>query len=169
MKKDTLHSIIKEELAKVLNEFAAKFQEGDTFIYMGTKHTVISDDGYSIKAKTVDGKIKKYNYNQIKNSISETVVLARLDKGAKSVIRGIESLVKSDPKLQSIVKSALTDNNVNTMLDLSVQDVYKLHKQIRAAFKDDKKTPVADKSLADRVKAAFLSGERSMGKSSGLD
>ena len=42
MKKDTLHSLIKEELAKALNEFAAKFQEGDTFLYMGDKHTVTS-------------------------------------------------------------------------------------------------------------------------------
>lgn len=169
MKKDTLYSLIKEELAKALNEVAAKFQEGDKFIYMGTKHTVISDDGYSIKAKTTDGKIKKYNYNQIKDSLAEAVVLAKLDNGAKSLIRGIESLIKNDPKLQSIVKSALTDNNVNTMGDLSVEDVYKLHKQIRAAFKDDSKTPTVDKGLEDKVKAAFLSGERSKRKTGGLD
>jgi hypothetical protein len=169
MKKDTLYSLIKEELAKALNEFAAKFQEGDTFLYMGDKHTVTSDDGFVVKTETNDGKKHKFNHNQIKNAISETVVLAKLDNGAKSVIRGIESLVKNDPKLQSIVKSALTDNNVNTMGDLSVEDVYTLHKQIRAAFKDDSKTPTVDKGLEGRVKAAFLSGERSKGKTSGLD
>ena len=72
MKKLNLRSIIKEELAKALNEVAAKFQEGDTFIYMGQKHIVLSDDGYSIRAKLPDGKIKKYNYNQIKNALNES-------------------------------------------------------------------------------------------------
>jgi len=72
MKKLNLRSLIKEELTKALNEIAAKFQEGDTFIYMGQKHTVLSDDGYSIRAKLPDGKIKKYNYNQIKNALNES-------------------------------------------------------------------------------------------------
>ena len=72
MEKLNLRSLIKEELAKALNEVAAKFQEGDTFLYMGTKHIVLSDDGYSIRAKLPDGKIKKYNYNQIKNALNES-------------------------------------------------------------------------------------------------
>ena len=72
MKKLNLRSLIKEELAKALNEVAAKFQEGDTFIYMGQKHTVLSDDGYSIRAELPGGKIKKYNYNQIKNALNES-------------------------------------------------------------------------------------------------
>jgi len=72
MKKLNLRSLIKEEIAKALNEVAAKFQEGDTFLYMGQKHIVLSDDGYSIRAKLPDGKIKKYNYNQIKNALNES-------------------------------------------------------------------------------------------------
>lgn len=72
MKQHILRSIIKEELAKALNEVAAKFQEGDTFIYMGQKHTVVSDNGYTIEAKLPNGKIKKYNYNQIKNALNES-------------------------------------------------------------------------------------------------
>jgi hypothetical protein len=72
MKENILRSLIKEELAKALNEIAAKFQEGDTFLYMGQKHIVMSDNGYTIKAKLPDGKIKNYNYNQIKNALNES-------------------------------------------------------------------------------------------------
>ena len=72
MKKLNLRSLIKEELAKALNEVAAKFQEGDTFIYMGQKHTVLSksSDGNTITTKFDGGREKMYNVNNIKDSIT---------------------------------------------------------------------------------------------------
>jgi hypothetical protein len=62
MKENILRSLIKEELAKALTEVAAKFQEGDTFLYMGQKHIVMSDNGYTIKAKLPNGKIKNLKW-----------------------------------------------------------------------------------------------------------
>jgi hypothetical protein len=150
MKKLNLRSLIKEEIAKALNEVAAKFQEGDTFIYMGQKHIVLSDNGYAIEAKLPDGKIKKYNYNQIKDKLAENVVLAKTDQGGRSAMRGIESLIKQYPNLplQDLVDSALTDNNVNSIGDLSVEDVYKLNTKIRSSITSSKPkpTPSQDKT-----------------------
>jgi hypothetical protein len=145
MGKLNLRSIIKEELAKALNEIAAKFQEGDTFIYMGQKHIVVSDNGYTIEAKLPNGKIKKYNYNQIKDKLAENVVLAKTDQGGRSAMRGIESLIKQYPNLplQDLVDSALTDNNINSIGDLSVEDVYKLNTKIRSSITSSNPKPTS--------------------------
>jgi len=66
MKLDILHKIVKEELHKIIKENKPRFNTGDTFMYMGTKHEVISDDGFIVKAKLPNGVIKKLNHNQIK-------------------------------------------------------------------------------------------------------
>jgi hypothetical protein len=71
MKLNNLRQLVKEELTKVINENTPKYKEGDTFNYFGTKHIVVSDDGFVIKAKTPSGKVVKINYNQLKNRVSE--------------------------------------------------------------------------------------------------
>lgn len=55
-----------------LNENKPKFKAGDTFTYMGTKHEVISDDGFAVKAKLPNGKVKTYNYSQLKGQLNES-------------------------------------------------------------------------------------------------
>ncbi len=72
MKLDGLRKIVKEELNKALNENKPKFKAGDTFTYMGTKHEVISDDGFAVKAKLPNGKVKIYNYSQLKSQLNES-------------------------------------------------------------------------------------------------
>jgi hypothetical protein len=174
MKKLNLRSLIKEELAKALNEVAAKFQEGDTFIYMGQKHTVLSDDGYSIRAELPGGKIKKYNYNQIKNALNESpypligkkmdiadmVTDANIedtafgDQSRSNVINFIKNGNPSETYLEGIVK-VLKDNGVDVS-KLSVAPVKK---------KETEWNPNADTD----VKASYLANLRASGTSSGLD
>ena len=167
MKTNILRKLIKEELSKALNEINPKYKEGDTFLYKGTKHVVVSDDGYSIVATTPNGDKKKLNYNMIK----ETVVLAKVDQSGRAYIRGIENLVKKYPELnlQDMVDSALTDHNVTSLGDLSVDDVMKLNLQIQKTISDLRPGVKVDKDLEDKVKGAFLGGQRQAGKTSGLD
>jgi hypothetical protein len=133
MKENILRSIIQEELSKALTEIAAKFQEGDTFIYMGQKHIVLSDNGYTIKSKLPDGKIKNYNYNQIKNSLAETVVLAKADKIGRVYLRGIASMISDNPDLplRDEMKQYLQDKGLSSLDNLSTDDAKELNVKIR--------------------------------------
>jgi hypothetical protein len=71
MKLDNLKQLVKEELTKAINENTPKYKEGDTFNYMGTKHVVVSDSGYVVKAKLPNGKVVRLNYGQLKDRVSE--------------------------------------------------------------------------------------------------
>ena len=71
MKLNSLRQLVKEELTKAINENTPKYKEGDTFNYMGTKHVVVSDDGYIVKAKLPNGKVVRINYGQLKDRVSE--------------------------------------------------------------------------------------------------
>jgi hypothetical protein len=71
MKLNSLRQLVKEELTKAINENTPKYKEGDTFNYMGTKHIVVSDDGYIVKAKLPNGKVVRINYGQLKDRVSE--------------------------------------------------------------------------------------------------
>ena len=78
MNKSDIYKIIKEEIASILNENTPKYSPGDTFMYMGTKHIVISDDRFIVTAKLPSGNIKKLNHNQIqggsyKSNINENL------------------------------------------------------------------------------------------------
>jgi hypothetical protein len=168
MKLDGLRKIIKEELAKTINENTPKYKEGDTFLHVGTKYTVISDDGYSIKAKDKSGKVKKFNYNMLK----ETVILSKADQGGRTAMRAIDNLVKqyNGLPLQDIVDSTLADNNVNTTGDLSLEDIYDLNAKIIGAIQSAQTEPEkVDKELEAAAKKAFLNKERAAGRTSGLD
>lgn len=174
MKKLNLRSLIKEELAKALNEVAAKFQEGDTFLYMGDKHTVISDDGFVVKTETNDRKKHKFNHNQIKNALNESpfpligkkmeiadmVTDANIedtafgDQSRSNVINFLKNGNPSETYLEGIVK-VLKDNGVDVS-KLSVAPVKK---------KETEWNPNADTD----VKASYLANLRASGTSSGLD
>ena len=176
MEKLNLRSLIREELAKALNEMAAKFQEGDTFIYMGTKHIVLSDDGYSIKAKLPDGKIKNYNYNQIKNALNESpypligkkMIIANMVTDANiedsefggqsrsNVINFIQNGNPSESYLEGIVK-ILKNHGVDTS-ELNIAPVKR---------KLPKYDPNSD--IESKAKGEYLSNLRKSGVSSGLD
>ncbi len=78
MKLNSLRQLVKEELTKAINENTPKYKEGDTFNYMGTKHVVVSDDGYIVKAKLHNGKVVRINYGQLKDRVSENEVVRDL-------------------------------------------------------------------------------------------
>jgi len=76
MKLNNLRQLVKEELKRTLSEGTPKYTKGDTFIYMGSKHLVVSDDGFIIKAMGPSGKIVKINYGQLKDRVSENTTEA---------------------------------------------------------------------------------------------
>jgi hypothetical protein len=78
MKLDNLRQLVKEELERTLSEGTPKYTKGDTFIYMGSKHLVVSDDGFIIKAMAPSGRIVKINYGQLKDRVSENTIDADL-------------------------------------------------------------------------------------------
>ena len=93
-----------------------QFSPGDTFNYMGTKHTVISDDGYIITAKLPSGVTKKLNRNQIKPlNESPSVLIAN-----KQIIA--DKMLKSDLEdkyeLARKIKGASSEPFLQKMIDM---------------------------------------------------
>jgi len=74
MKLDNLRQLVKEELKRTLTKNTPKYIKGDTFIYMGSKYLVVSDDGFIIKAMSPSGRIVKINYGQLKDRVSENTM-----------------------------------------------------------------------------------------------
>jgi hypothetical protein len=71
MNKQELRQLIREEISKIMDEAdetqpKTKFKKGDEFPYMGSRYTVLSDDGYVVKAKrNKDGYQIMLNYAQL--------------------------------------------------------------------------------------------------------
>lgn len=72
MKIDSLKKLIREEIKSTLKEATPKYKQGDTFLYGGAKHEVISDDGFIIQAKSPSGKTIKLNYAMLNKSVNES-------------------------------------------------------------------------------------------------
>lgn len=64
MKLSELKQIIKEEIQAVLNENTPKYKKGDK---LKNGLTVVSDNGYVVKAEDEKGNVRQYNYNQLKS------------------------------------------------------------------------------------------------------
>ena len=149
MKLNNLRQLIKEELTKALNENTPKYKEGDTFNYVGTKHIVISDDGFIIKAKTPSGKVVKINYNQLKNRISEN----ELEKNLKDM--PLENMAEGTYEIEYIVSDYdggpdysnstivnITQNEFNQNRDISPMNFWKGIARDAEGFKIYKVTKV---------------------------
>jgi len=65
----SIKQIIKEEIIRILNEVEAKFKKGETVMYMGEKHEVISDNGYVVKLERSNGKTITLNHKQVKEKV----------------------------------------------------------------------------------------------------
>lgn len=104
MKISELKRSIREELHKVLNEEAPKhkYKKDDKFYYKGMSYTVISDNGYVVKALDRYGKEAMYNHNQLKAGVSQKsdylneeeggVSLEELPKGKSIYLPSLRSL-----------------------------------------------------------------------------
>lgn len=73
MKISEFKQFIREEIQNVLKEEAPKhkYKKDDKFYYKGMSYTVISDNGYVVKALDRYGKEATYNYNQLKAGVSQ--------------------------------------------------------------------------------------------------
>lgn len=67
MTENILKQTIKEEIKRILSE--NMFKNGDVVMYMGEKHTVVSDDGFIIKLKSSKDNIVNLNYAQAKEKV----------------------------------------------------------------------------------------------------
>jgi len=67
MKLEGLKKLIKEELAKAINEAKPKYEKGETIYFQGTPHVVTSDDGGFIIQTKIKGTgiIKNIPRNRI--------------------------------------------------------------------------------------------------------
>jgi len=87
MKISELKRSIREELHKVLNEEAPKhkYKKDDKFYYKGMSYTVISDNGYVVKALDRYGKEAMYNHNQLKAGVSQKSDYLNEEEGGVSL------------------------------------------------------------------------------------
>jgi hypothetical protein len=60
--------LITKQVPMTVNENTPKYKKGDMFAYKGSRYTVISDDGYVVKAeRNKDGYKIMLNYSQLAN------------------------------------------------------------------------------------------------------
>jgi hypothetical protein len=70
VKKSELKALLKEEIKRILRENENMFEKGETVMYMGEPHQVLSDDGYVVKlVSTKRGTKVTLNYSQAKERI----------------------------------------------------------------------------------------------------
>lgn len=106
MKISEFKQFIREEIQNVLKEEAPKhkYKKDDKFYYKGMSYTVVSDNGYVVKALDRYGKEATYNYNQLKAGVSqksdylneEEVSLENLPKGKTIFLPSLTDFVASD-------------------------------------------------------------------------
>lgn len=99
-----------------MNNKPKTYSPGDTFNYMGTKHTVISDDGYVIKAKLPNGVTKKLNRNQV-NPVNESpsVLIANKEIIADKMLK---SDLEDKYELARKIKGASSEPFLQKMIDM---------------------------------------------------
>jgi hypothetical protein len=143
MKLNNLRQLVKEELTKVINENTPKYKEGDIFIYMGTKHQVVSDDGFIIKAMTPSGRIVKINYGQLKDRVSENEATRDLkDMPLENMEEGtykIEYIVADSdggPDYSDFTSSTITKDEFTQNFDISSYNFW------RGIARDDSNFPI---------------------------
>ena len=116
MNKSDIRRIIKEEITSILNENTPKYSPGDTFMYMGTKHVVISDDGFVVKAKLPTGNLTTLNHNQIKPlNESPSVLIANREIIARQML---DSDIENKYELARLIKSATSEPFLQKMIDM---------------------------------------------------
>ena len=149
MTENKLKQTIKEEIKRILSE--NMFEKKDIVLYMGEKHTVISDDGFIITLKPHDEekKILSLNYNQAKGRVlkqedfKESIGDRRgLGAGKSSDVRGIVNMLFNDERMTNAplaLSKALNLLDDRTIMDLNikVQEFIKMGGQIDPSSKSN--------------------------------
>jgi hypothetical protein len=122
MKLDNLRQLIKEEIAKVLNE--ETFHNGETVLHVGQRFTVVKDDGnIGVQVKTDTGKIKLLNRTQLTRVVKEDNF--RSDGGL--AIGQYEVFYKVKDEYGDITQATSTVDVTEDNKDESLNTLLKLH------------------------------------------
>lgn len=122
MKLDNLRQLIKEEIAKVLNE--ETFHNGETVLHAGQRFTVVKDDGnVGVQVKTDTGKIKLLNRTQLTRVVKEDNF--RSDGGL--AIGQYEVFYKVKDEYGDITQATSTVDVTEDNKDESLNTLLKLH------------------------------------------
>ncbi len=149
MKKSKLKQTIKEEIKRILSE--NMFKNDDIVMYMGEKHTVISDDGFIITLKPHDKEkeIVNLNYNQAKGKVlypkdfKEGLTDKRgLGAGKSSYVRGIVNMLFNDERMTNAPLALskalnLLDDKTAMDLNIKVQEFIEMGGQIDPSSKSN--------------------------------
>ena len=144
MTESKLKQTIKEEIKRILSEDETKFKEGDTVMYMGGEHLIISDNGYIIKLipKKFHSKIVKLNHSQAEEKVrkredfKEGLTDRRgLGAGKSSDVRGIVNMLFNDERMTNAPLALskalnLLDNKTAMELNFKIQEFIKIEGQI---------------------------------------
>lgn len=122
MKLDGLRKLIKEEIAKALNE--ETFHNGETVLHAGQRFTVVKDDGtIGVQVKTDTGKIKLMNRTQLTRVVKEDNF--RSDGGL--AIGQYEVFYKVKDENGEITQDTTVVNVTENNKDESLNTLLKLH------------------------------------------
>ena len=122
MKLDGLRKLIKEEIAKALNE--ETFHNGETVLHAGQRFTVVKDDGtIGVQVKTDTGKIKLMNRTQLTRVVKEDNF--RSDGGL--AIGQYEVFYKVKDENGEITQDTTVVNVTEDNKDESLNTLLKLH------------------------------------------
>jgi len=147
MTENKLKQTIKEEIKRILSE--NMFKNGDIVMYMGGRHTVISDDGFIIKLKSSKDDIVNLNYTQAKEKVrkqddfKEGLTDRRgLGAGKSSDVRGIVNMLFNDERMTNAPLALskalnLLDNKTAMELNFKIQEFVKMEKQIDPSSKSN--------------------------------
>lgn len=149
MTENKLKQTIKEEIKRILSEDETKFKKGETVIYMGEKHEVISDNGYVIELERSNGKTVTLNYNQAKEKLrrpeefKESMGDRRgLGAGKSSYVRGIVNMLFNDERMTNAPLALskalnLLDDKTAMDLNIKVQEFVEMGGQIDPSSNQD--------------------------------
>lgn len=148
MTENKLKQTIKEEIKRILSE--NMFEKKDIVMYMGEKHTVISDDGFILKLKPHSKKdIISLNYNQAKGRVlkqeefKESLNDRRgLGAGKSSYVRGIVNMLFNDERITNAPLALskalnLLDDKTAMDLNMKVQEFVEMGGQIDPSSKSN--------------------------------
>ena len=147
MTENILKQTIKEEIKRILSE--NMFKNGDTVMYMGEKHTVVSDDGFIIKLKSSRDNIVNLNYTQAKEKVrkqddfKEGLTDRRgLGAGKSSYVRGIVNMLFNDERMTNAPLALskalnLLDDKTAMDLNMKIQEFVEMGGQIDPSSKSN--------------------------------
>ena len=168
MTENKLKQTIKEEIKRILSE--NMFKNGDVVMYMGEKHTVVSDDGFIIKLKSSRDNIVNLNYTQAKEKVRKQddfkegkINLNEHGAGRTPEIRGMVNMLFKDERMTNAPLALV--KALNLLDDKTAQELnFKVAEYLKPTFSSDPNSP----SNTAAIKA-MIDMDREKGRRPSLD